>query len=313
MSDPNTPGNDSQNPGGQNPPAGDRPDAQPTVPLQSPSGPQTPVPPQAPAGPQQPYGQQAPAAPQQPYGQQAPAAPQQPYAPGAPGAPGAPQTPGVPSYGYPSAPRQPKGLAITALILGIVAVVGGMIFGWIPFVGGVITILVGIAAVILGFIALNKKQSKGMSLTGLILGGVGVLAGIGVVIAWSVFFANVSSSIDDYSSSLDDLQSELDSMDTPTTESDTDTGMDALEYSSEFCDAFDEFTSISGGTDLSSESTESLKALKNLSEVTSPNQDVYIQMYELVTNPASATSSDDASQLGQDLISAMMEDTAGCM
>ncbi|WP_231556435.1 Ltp family lipoprotein [Cryobacterium sp. MLB-32] len=72
-------------------------------------------------------------------------------------------------------PKKPTGLALAALIVGIAA----FILGWIPVLGA----LVGLVAVILGILALRKRQSKGKALTGVILGSVGALASIGMLIA----------------------------------------------------------------------------------------------------------------------------------
>jgi len=68
------------------------------------------------------------------------------------------------------------GLAIAALVGGIVAFFSGLA----PFWG----IIVALAAVILGIIALRRGQSKGLALTGLILGAVG---GVVSIIATIVF------------------------------------------------------------------------------------------------------------------------------
>lgn len=62
------------------------------------------------------------------------------------------------------------GLAISALIVGIVAFVSG----WAPFWG----IVAGLVAVILGALALRKGQSKGLALPGLILGALAALTSI---------------------------------------------------------------------------------------------------------------------------------------
>ncbi|MCW4386175.1 Ltp family lipoprotein [Salinibacterium sp. SYSU T00001] len=48
--------------------------------------------------------------------------------------------------------------------------------GLIPVFGA----LVGVAAVVLGIFALRKKQSKGLAVTGIVLGGVAALASIGM-------------------------------------------------------------------------------------------------------------------------------------
>ena len=70
----------------------------------------------------------------------------------------------------PPVSKKPIGLALAALIVGIAA----FLFGLIPVFGAI----VGIAAVVLGVLALRKQQSKGMALTGTILGGIAILASI---------------------------------------------------------------------------------------------------------------------------------------
>lgn len=65
------------------------------------------------------------------------------------------------------APQSAGGLAIAALIVGIVAI----IFFWAPFFGFV----AGAAAVVLGIIAIKKAQNKGMSIAGIITGGIATL------------------------------------------------------------------------------------------------------------------------------------------
>jgi len=61
-------------------------------------------------------------------------------------------------------------LAIASMIVGIVA----FLSGWVPFWG----LLTGIAAVVLGIIALKKPTGKGFSITGIITGGLAALTGI---------------------------------------------------------------------------------------------------------------------------------------
>jgi lysylphosphatidylglycerol synthetase-like protein (DUF2156 family) len=60
-----------------------------------------------------------------------------------------------------------KGFAIAALVLGICA----FVFSWVP----VLNWILGILAVVFGIIALVKKAKKGMAITGLVLGAVGLL------------------------------------------------------------------------------------------------------------------------------------------
>lgn len=67
-------------------------------------------------------------------------------------------------------PAATNGLAIAAMVVGIVA----FISGWLPFWG----LLVGVAAIVLGFIALKKPTGKGMAITGIITGALAVLTSI---------------------------------------------------------------------------------------------------------------------------------------
>lgn len=107
----------------------------------------------------------------QPYGQ----APQQnsPYG----------QYPDQGGYGYQAPVQEKKGLAITALVLGIVAIVLGVIPGI-----GVVSFILGPLAIIFGIIALVKKQKKGLSITGIVLGALGVIAAIVITSIIAMFF-----------------------------------------------------------------------------------------------------------------------------
>lgn len=87
--------------------------------------------------------------------------------PVAPPAAQPPLTPPVTSPGTPQAHSGTDALAIASLVVGIIA----FISGWVPFWG----IIAGIAAVVLGIIALKKSQSKGMSIAGIVTGGLGAL------------------------------------------------------------------------------------------------------------------------------------------
>lgn len=72
----------------------------------------------------------------------------------------------------PEAPpaRPPRVLAFLTLGLGILAFLNG----WLPIVG----IVLGLAAVIAGALAVLQKQPKVYAVTGLALGGVGVLSSV---------------------------------------------------------------------------------------------------------------------------------------
>jgi hypothetical protein len=162
-----------------------------------PAPPAPPAPPESPHGDnpwvQRPnsYGAQNPYAPQDPYGSQ-PGTPGTPYG-GQPGQPAAPygqqnpytppQNPYAPQGPYGQRPPGPsRGLAITALILGLLA----LVTAWIPF-WSYIAVLIGVAAVVLGIIGMRRKQG-GMALTGVITGGLGAIFAIIMSIVWTALF-----------------------------------------------------------------------------------------------------------------------------
>ncbi|WP_027342543.1 DUF4190 domain-containing protein [Hamadaea tsunoensis] len=127
-----------------------------------------PQPPAAPQNPYDPYAQQQPPAPQ--YGQQ----PVSPYG----------ATPQYPAYGAPMAdPNKNNGLAIGSMATGIGSIL-------LACCCGVLGLLAGVVAVVLGIIA-NKQiserggQGKGMALAGIITGGVGILIALALII-WAL-------------------------------------------------------------------------------------------------------------------------------
>ncbi len=74
-----------------------------------------------------------------------------------------------------------NGLAVAAMVVGIIA----FVLAWVPFVGFV----GGIAAIVLGIIALKKTNGKGMSIAGIVTGAISILCGL--VIAF-MFFAGLA-------------------------------------------------------------------------------------------------------------------------
>lgn len=78
--------------------------------------------------------------------------------------------PFAPYTGAPAPQKRAGGLAVSALVVGIAA----FVFGWAPVFGAI----VGIVAIVLGVLALRKQQSKGMAITGLVLGAVAALTSI---------------------------------------------------------------------------------------------------------------------------------------
>jgi len=173
------------------PPGNPDPYGQPQQPSQDPfAAPPPPTYGQQPAAPQNPYdpyAQQPPVAPQSPaYGQQSPAAPQNPYDPyaqqqSAPPQYGQPYAQQYPAYAAPMVdPNKNNGMAVGAMATGIAGIP-------LSCCCGIFGAVAGVVAVVLGIIANNQISSrggkgKGMALTGIITGGVGVLIAIGLLI-----------------------------------------------------------------------------------------------------------------------------------
>ncbi|MBM3706975.1 MAG: DUF4190 domain-containing protein [Actinobacteria bacterium] len=91
--------------------------------------------------------------------------------------------------GAPSPEERASGLAITAMVLGIVALVCSWVMG--------LNFALGIAALVIGIIEFKKikeikssEKGKGMALTGIILGAIGILGGIIYVIVIAVTAAS---------------------------------------------------------------------------------------------------------------------------
>lgn len=80
---------------------------------------------------------------------------------------------------------RPKGLAIAALVLGIVAFVTGLV----PLLG----LLLALGAIVVGILALKKKQSKGLAITGVALGGVALVTGFIAIV--TLVFAGLIGSV----------------------------------------------------------------------------------------------------------------------
>jgi hypothetical protein len=76
-------------------------------------------------------------------------------------------------------------LALTALILGIVAFLTGLI----PWLG----LLLAVAAIAVGIFALIKKQSKALSITGIALGGIAFITGVIVAVSFSALLSAANS------------------------------------------------------------------------------------------------------------------------
>ncbi len=187
---PNEPTDDESQQGGTSPFSFDKPADQQAPHQQDAHQQDAPTPPEQYGQQQSPYGQQPQADPygqqQSPYGQQPQAGPygQQPQAGpyGQQASPYGQQGYGAQGYGgYATGTSGPSsGLAIGALAAGVVA----LLMFWCAFIG----VPVGIAAVVLGVVALNKVKAgtgggRGLALAGVITGGLAILVSVVLVVA----------------------------------------------------------------------------------------------------------------------------------
>ncbi len=89
--------------------------------------------------------------------------------------------------------NQPKnygGLAIAGMVIGIVSAA----LGWVPFLG----FCLGVTAIILSIVAIKKKQSKGMSIAGIVTGSAAIVwnAIVSILLLISMFtIASVGTAI----------------------------------------------------------------------------------------------------------------------
>jgi uncharacterized membrane protein YphA (DoxX/SURF4 family) len=98
----------------------------------------------------------------------------------------------APGYGEPTR-ELPKGLAIAALVVGIIAALGF----WFPVIGA----LLGLVAVVIGIIAWRNASNgtasgQGMAIAGTILGALALIGGILVTILTIWVFSNAVDCID---------------------------------------------------------------------------------------------------------------------
>lgn len=106
--------------------------------------------------------------------------------------------PYTPPAGGPSA--GPGGLAIAALIVGIIAILSC----FVPFFG----FLVGAAAIVLGIIALKKPAGKGFGITGLVLGGITVVINLIFIAFFILAFAAVGDAAQRTNQAVNESQQE---------------------------------------------------------------------------------------------------------
>lgn len=137
---------------------------------------------------------------------QTPAAPEPPAAPQTPttAAPGAqpaahpaptPTGPAVP-VAQPSQVSASNGLALASLITGLLGlVIVVMFFMFVDFGGGVLFVgaALGLVGFILGIVALKKRQSKGMAITGLVTGLIALLLSLAIFVFALLFIGALAS------------------------------------------------------------------------------------------------------------------------
>ncbi len=104
----------------------------------------------------------------------------------------------------PAPGKASNGLAIAALVLGIVA----FCVGWT----GPFGLVVAIAALVFGIIALVKKQSKGMGITGIVLGGLALVTAIFVTMVGVAIFggaAQVANQVNQERQAIDNTKKDF--------------------------------------------------------------------------------------------------------
>lgn len=96
---------------------------------------------------------------------------------------------------YGQAPTR-NGLGIAALVVGILA----FLVSWIPFIG-ILGIIGGIAAVVLGILGMREVQrgranNRALSLTGLVIGGLALLIGIGSTVIGALVVGELGTAVE---------------------------------------------------------------------------------------------------------------------
>ena len=96
------------------------------------------------------------------------------------------------------APAKAPVLSIISLIAGILGFLGAWIVVF-PVVGSILGLFIPAAAVVLGILGMKKEPqaSKGLWLTGIILGAVSLAIAIIALIGWIVFFATAGATLPD--------------------------------------------------------------------------------------------------------------------
>lgn len=110
----------------------------------------------------------------------------------------------VPTPQPSTSPSTTNGLAIAAMIVGIVA----FISGWLPFWG----LVAGAAAIVLGIIALKKPTGKGMALIGIITGGLAALSSLVFTVLFVIALAAGGAAVNQAQNELNDQNAQTQDM-----------------------------------------------------------------------------------------------------
>lgn len=107
--------------------------------------------------------------------------------------------------------KNKSGLATAGMVLGIIAIVGA----WIPFLN-VVSIILGILALIFSVIALVQKKSLGKAIAGAILGALSVIIAIAMIAAASKAIGDGVKSVSSSSSQSQTSEAKTENTDAKT-------------------------------------------------------------------------------------------------
>ena len=91
--------------------------------------------------------------------------------------------------------QEGKGPAIASLVLGIVSIVFWVFAGWIPFAGGLISLICGIIGIVCATVSKNAGYNGGLRTAGLVCSIIGLVGGVIVFITCGLCPLIVGTSI----------------------------------------------------------------------------------------------------------------------
>ena len=105
-----------------------------------------------------------------------------------------PTGPAVPVAQTTQAPAS-NGLAMSALITGLLGLLAVLVFFMTDLGGSLLTVgaVLGIVGFVLGIVALKKRQSKGMAVTGLVTGLISALLALAIFVFALIFIGALAS------------------------------------------------------------------------------------------------------------------------